>query len=144
MISRRFALLPILVVCQCARPPSSPGELYRESDALRRRGVVLKAIAIADRGWQVWKSQPGAEWHWKFRLLKAELLLNQGWVAPARELLEGDGKAPPPGELNARYLADLGQARQDPALVEQAFEIASHYGYSSLLPTIQLKRASLD
>jgi CHAT domain-containing protein/tetratricopeptide (TPR) repeat protein len=144
MISRRFALLPILVVCGCSRRPSEPGDLYRESDALRRRGVVLEAIEVADRGWRQWQSQPEAEWHWKFRLLKAELLLNQGRVAPARELLEADGKAPPPGELNARYLADLGQVRQDSALVEQAFAIASRDGYSSLLPSIQLKRASLD
>jgi CHAT domain-containing protein len=139
-----LALLPVLAVCQCARRPSTAGDLYRESDALRRRGVVLDAIALADRGWLEWKSQPGAEWHWKFRLLKAELLLNQGMAAQARELLEAGGKTPPPGELNARYLADLGEARQDPALVEQAFGIASHQGYSSLIPTIQLKRASLD
>ena len=139
-----LALLPILAVCQCARRPLSPDEIYRESDALRRRGVVLEAIAVADRGWQQWKSQPGTDWHWQFRLLKAELLLNQGWVAQARELLEAGGKTPLSAELKARYLADLGQAKQDPSLVEQAFGIAAHQGYSSLIPTIQLKRASLD
>jgi CHAT domain-containing protein len=141
---RYLALLPIIVVCQCARRPSSAGDLYREADALRRRGVVLEAIAVADRGWQDWKSQPGTEWHWKFRLLKAELLLNQGSVAEARVLIEAGGGTPPSGELNARYLADLGQARQDLALVGRAFELASRQGYSSLIPTIQLKRANLD
>ena len=139
-----LALLPILVVCQCARRPSSADELYRGSDALRRRGVVLEAIAVADRGWQQWKSQPGAEWHWKFRLLKAELLLNQGWVAQARELLEFGGETPSSSDLKARYFADLGQARRDPALVEEAYNVASRQSVWSLVPTIQLKRAYLD
>jgi tetratricopeptide (TPR) repeat protein len=139
-----LALLPILVVCQCARRPSSADALYREADALRRRGVVLEAIAVADRGWQPWKNQPGAEWHWKFRLLKAELLLNQGLGTQARELLEARGETPPSGELRARYWGDLGEACQDPALLEKAFGIASHQDYWSLIPTIQLRRARLD
>ena len=70
--------------------------------------------------------------------------MNQGLIAQARELLGAGSKTPPSGELTARYLADLGQARRDPALVEQAYELASRQAYASLIPTIQLKRANLD
>jgi tetratricopeptide (TPR) repeat protein len=141
--NRYLALLPLLIHCGCAKPPSSE-ELYRKSDALRRQGVILEAVAVADRGWQQWKSNPEAEWHWKFRLLKAELLLNQRLPNRARELLEEAGGAPPSGDLEARYLADLGLAKRDPALLEQAFELASRHAYSALIPSIQLKRAFLD
>ena len=111
---------------------------------MRRRGFTKQAVEVADRGWRQWAGKPGDEWHWKFRLLKAELLLNQRSPARALELIEGDGGTPSSGESRARYLADLGQAKKDPAVVEQAFELASHLHYSSLIPSIQLKRAALD
>src|SRR5207245_1408462 len=41
-------------------------------------------------------------------------------------------------------LADLGHAKRDRALVNQAFELACRQGHSSLVPAIELKRANLD
>src|SRR5436190_2209964 len=96
-----LSLLPLLLACR-----QSSSDLYRESEALWRRGVMSQAVAVADRGWQQWKGQPTAEWHWKFRLLEAELLLNSSLSVRALELLERPGGAPPNSELNARYLAD--------------------------------------
>jgi CHAT domain-containing protein len=104
----------------------------------------MQALEAADEGWRQWISQPGTDEHWKFRLLKAELLLNQRSVAQALELLEGSGGSPSSGEMKARYLADLGQAKKDRALVEQAHELATREHYSSLIPSIELKRAALD
>src|SRR6266568_6142440 len=136
-------LLPLLIACGCGLLDSTE-DLYRKSEMLWRYGNVQEAMGVADRGLQKWKSRPDSEWHWKFRLLKAELLLNQGLRARAQELLEGSGGTPPPEGLKARYLADLGQVRRDRALVDRAFELASRQGLSSLIPAIELKRAALD
>ena len=123
------------------RNPTRSEDLYRESLALRRRGAIQRALEVADRGWRQWKSTPGVEWHWQFRLLEAELLLTQGADTRARGILEEGGGAPPSNELKARYLSDLGQARSDQALLDQAFEFATSHGFSSLLASIELKRA---
>jgi CHAT domain-containing protein len=139
----RWVLLLLLIACGCGRPRSAD-DLYGQAETLRRRGFTKQAVEAADQGWRQWISKPGAEWHWKFRLLKAELLLNQRSAPQALELLEGAGVSPPSDELKARYLADLGQARRDPALIEQAFELASRQQYSALIPSIELKRAALD
>jgi CHAT domain-containing protein len=140
---RRNILLAVLVASGCGSL-RSPEELYRESDTLRRRGLTQPAIEAADRGWRQWKSRPNTEWYWKFRLLAAELQFLQGAPERARELLEGGGGLPPAGELMARYLADLGQAKNNPALVEQALELSSRQNLRSIIPAIELKRAYLD
>src|SRR5579872_3934604 len=140
---RNRALLLIVIACGCARQPSAE-DLYRDARTLWRRGLFSQATAAADRGWQQWKNQPNTEWHWKFRLLEAELLFNPRSPARALALLERAPVAPPSGELKARYLADLGLARKDSSLLEQALDLASRQGYSSLVPVIELKRAALD
>src|SRR2546430_1213246 len=61
----------------------------------------------------------------------------------ARKLLKG-GAPPPTGELYTRYLADLGYSIRDGAMLDQAAELASSQGHSSLLATIELKRTELD
>jgi len=140
-MNRKWYLMPLPLLLACSH---SPGELYRESESLWRRGAISEATQVAERGWQQWKNQPAAEWHWKFRLLKAELLLNDNSSPRALELLQGGGGEHPPAELKARYLADLGHAKRNRALVNQAFELASRQGQTSLLPAIELKRANLD
>ncbi len=140
----KLYLAPLLlsVAAGCGAIASS-AKLYGDAEELRLHGAVRKAIEIADRGWQRWKSQPDTEWHWKFRLLKAELLFNQGLRHLTLELLESGGATPPSSELKARYLADLGQAKKDPALLDQAFKVASRQADSLLIPAIELKRAAL-
>ncbi len=143
-MSSKWRLIAVLsIACGCGRQ-RSPGELYRESDALRRRGLNQQALRVADQGWTEWKGRLASEWHWKFRLLEAELQVAQQSPAKARALLDGGG--PPVGwsELRARYLADLGQVRNDPNLVEQAYVLAARQGLLSLIPSIELKRAYLD
>jgi Uncharacterized protein conserved in bacteria len=139
----RLALLAALVAFGCARTESAD-DLYKESVALWRRGLIRQALAVAGRGSRQWKNQPNTEWHWKFRLLEAELLFNP--LSPGRSLalLDGAVGSPPSGELQARYLADLGLARKDPSLLDRAHKIASSQGYSSLVLSIQTKRAALD
>jgi CHAT domain-containing protein/tetratricopeptide (TPR) repeat protein len=139
-----YLALPLLIGHGCVRSPSDE-DLYRQSEALRRQGLNRQAVQIADQGWRHWQNRTTAEWHWKFRLLKAEVLLIQGARAQARELLRGTGDSPPRAtELQARHLADLGFAERDRELLDQAAELASRGRYSSLLASIELKRASLD
>jgi CHAT domain-containing protein len=137
-----LALLPFLAGCERVELRSAAG-LYREAEALWRHGAAQKAIEAADKGWRQWRNRPASEWHWKFRLLEAEFLLNEESAAQALALLEAGGGEPPTGELGARYLADLGHAKKDRPLVERAFQIASRERYSSLLPAIELKIAAL-
>src|SRR5262245_27292322 len=125
-----LAPLPLLFSCGIDKLPSDD-TLYQQAEALRRRGLNLPAIEIADRGWRRWQNQSASEWHWKFRLREAEAL-NQGSAQRAREFLQGGGGSPPAGELHARYLADLGYATRDGAMLDQAAEMASRQGHSSL------------
>jgi CHAT domain-containing protein len=138
-----LAPLPLLIACGLEKA-SSDDDLYRKAEALRRRGLIRPAMEIADRGWRHWQNQPVAEWHWKFRLLEAELLLNQGSTVRARELLQMAASSLPTGELYVRYLSDLGYATRDSSLLDQAADLASRQGHFSVLAGIELKRTDLD
>src|SRR5690242_1811027 len=67
----RWVPLLLLIASGCGKPPSAD-DLYRQAENLRRRGYAKQAVEVADRGWRQWMGKPGDEWHWKFRLLKAE------------------------------------------------------------------------
>jgi CHAT domain-containing protein len=141
----RWYLLPLPILAACGYGELQPADkLYRESEQLWRRGLNRQALKLVDKGWRQWRSRPDSDWHWKFRLLEAELLVNEGSIQSAGELLGSEPAAPPSGELQARYLSLLALVRRDPALVDQAFEIASHGGDAALLLSIELKRADLD
>src|SRR5713226_471885 len=130
MSSKRYlALMPLLFACGLGNIHSDD-DLYRQAESLRRRGLNVQAIEVADRGWRRWQNRPTSEWHWKFRLLEAEML-NQGSPSRALELLQGSGDLPPRGEIYARYRADLGYSIRDGAMLDQAAELASRGGHSS-------------
>ena len=144
-MSVRWHLLPLPLLMACGSGDGqSADKLYRESERLWRRGLNQGALDAVDRGWRRWKGRPDSEWHWKFRLLEAEVLLSQGSEDRARELIEINPGAPPPGELEVRFLGLQAQVRHDRALADRAFEMASRYGDAALLLGIELKRASLD
>src|SRR5260370_17989262 len=103
-----YSVLPLLFLVACGGGGLQSAEsLYRESEALGRRGFTRKAIEVADCGWRQWKDQPDAQWHWKFRLLEAELMLSRGSVSPALEFLDQGGGTPPSIELNAPFLPNF-------------------------------------
>ncbi|HZT28647.1 MAG TPA: CHAT domain-containing protein [Bryobacteraceae bacterium] len=100
-----FALLA-LAGCSAHRAP--PDSLYRDADQLRRGGRLEEALAEASRGL---RQSPGktSAWHWRFRLLSAEILLDRGDSRQALDLLQ-DAAEPPDGDLQARRAMDLGDA----------------------------------
>ena len=137
----RWYLLPFLLpACGC-RESQSPDSLYQESERLFRRGQNRQALKTVDRGWRNWKSNPTSPWHWKFRLLEAELLISEGSIESARELLAG---APPSGDLRARHLSLLALATRDRTLADRAFELASVQQDAALMVATELRRANLD
>lgn len=142
-MGRRLILLTLIVTCGCVRW-SSPEDLRRKAEELRRHGLTQQAVEVAETGWRLWKDRPKSEWHWQFRLLRAELLFTPRSPALALAALEDGGGSPPSDELTVRYLADLGQAKKNSALLERALELASRRGLISLIPGVELKRASLD
>ena len=88
----RLAALPFLIACG-ANKLDTAASLHRDSEALWRHGFTRKAIELADQGWRQWKNDRADQWHWKFCLLEAELLLNQGSSVRALALLEEGGNA---------------------------------------------------
>src|SRR5512146_1111326 len=63
-----------------------PAAVYQRAESLRRAGDMPKALAEAQRGFQVWRDRPNEAWHWKFRLLAAETLISQSKYQEALQL----------------------------------------------------------
>src|SRR5580658_4791590 len=97
---RRLACL-LLLLSGCAT--QSPDSIYRQSKTLLDRGEWKPALAAADEGF---RREPS----WRFRLLKAEILLSNGDASSAMEVLR---VADPPesDELRARLAMHRGQAK---------------------------------
>src|SRR5213595_3650840 len=133
----KWRLLPLSFLLACGY--GGPERLYRESDQLWRRGHSREALELAERGWRQWKNRPASEWHWRFRLLEAELLSGEGAAAASRALLETEPDQPPSDEFRVRYFALLALARHDPALADRAFELAERLGDPTLALAVELK-----
>ena len=83
-----------------------PAADYDRAEALRRSGNMSQALDVAQRAYQVWSKRPASGWHWKFRLLTAEILISQSHLSKAQELL----KDSPPDRLSER---DAIEARRE-------------------------------
>ena len=136
---RRLACL-LLLLSGCAR--QSPDSIYGKSKTLLDRGEWKPALAAADEGF---RREPS----WRFRLLKAEILLSNGDAPAAIDIL---GAADPPlsDELRARLAMHRGQAKyllSDYAGSEidlnQAREISKGLHQPLLDAQIELRRGAL-
>ncbi len=76
----------------CHPPAPSPDTAFEAIRTEARRGDFSLANKDAARAFANWQSRPQAAWHWKFRLLYAELLLLNSDTRAASALL---GDAPP-------------------------------------------------
>src|SRR5690348_231851 len=105
-MSFRWYLAPLPFMLACGSGALPPVEkLYRDAEEQWHRGAHRKALELADRGWREWSSRPDSQWHWKFRLLDAELQANDGSAGKSRDLLDLGPAEPPTPELKARLLA---------------------------------------
>lgn len=79
-----------------------PGFVFNAIRSQIRRGEFSDALQNVKRANAEWQSHPEAKWHWKFKLLFAELLLFNGDTGQAEELIA----TPPPAmfsDLMPRY-----------------------------------------
>jgi CHAT domain-containing protein/Tfp pilus assembly protein PilF len=136
---RRLACI-LLLLSGCAR--QSPDSIYRKSKTLLDRGEWKPALAAADEGF---RREPS----WRFRLLKAEILLSNGDAPAALEVLRA-ADPPESDELSARLAMHRGQAKyllSDYAGSEldlnRAREISNRLHQPLLDAEIELRRGAL-
>ncbi len=142
-------LLILLSVAGCGRQrAAAPEEVYAQGQRLLRQDDAPRALAVAGQGLSQAEKRGDALWVWKFRLLKAEVLLGQGNAAPAVKLLTGDMPAAPAfDELRGRQLLDLGWAASNVSdwegslpYFQQAARIARRQGFIPLLAETLLRQ----
>jgi hypothetical protein len=96
-------LLLLALYSACRR--DTPEVLYAEAQSAQRSGDLKRALELARRGFD---RDPAS---WRFRVLKAEILLDAGAVRPALSLVHTKD-LPPSAELRARRLAPGSVQRQ--------------------------------
>lgn len=142
-------LLMLVSFAGCRRQrTAAPQQVYSQAQVLLRQDDPPRALAAADQGLRLAEKRGDALFAWKFRLLKAEVLLGQGSAADAARLLEGDMPAAPAfDELRGRRLMDLGWAaylvsdwEKSLPYFKQAADIARSQGYTLLLAETLLRR----
>ena len=70
------------------RVDEPPEDSYKAAISYCRDGDFETSLAVAHRAARKWKLQPHSEWHWRFRLLEAEVLLEQNRAARIDVLLD--------------------------------------------------------
>jgi CHAT domain-containing protein/Tfp pilus assembly protein PilF len=149
--SRRRAILLLLAACAWGCNSFRPsGRAYSRADQLRREGNLTGALREAERGYTAWGGRPEAPWHWKFRLLTADILLSQNNWQRAKPLLETPPASVQDAPLMARLYAARGrcfyeQNDQPQALenMNRALDLASRQDARELIPEIRLRRATV-
>src|SRR3954451_832290 len=108
---RRFTALALILFCACASRTEVLETLFQTARGQLQAGELAKAQLSAEHGLSVAGSRHDDLFHWKFRLLRAEILLNS---QRAGEVVGQLGEAVPPGSqfapLAARKLMLQGQA----------------------------------
>jgi CHAT domain-containing protein len=135
-----LSLLLALAASDCARKPS-PDALYQRAQSLLYEGKLKTALDTVETGL---KAEPS----WRFRFLRAEILLPLG---PRRVLQTLDEAGPPASpEVQARYKLYRGRAetalsdyRHAQADLDEARDLASPLNLPLLTAEIELYRGTL-
>ena len=144
--------LILLVVASCARQPeTSTEELYRQANLDLRRGNLIAAQSGVDNGSDSWREKPESEWYWRFRILQAEIFINQGRAKEGLALLDTQ---PPdsPGfyalacrsrTVRVKGLLRLGRVDEARTLLDAAESLVARTNQYSITPEIEVLRGSL-
>jgi len=146
----RFSLLVLLLFATgCVRHGRAAlGEVYQEAQLFQRQDDPQQALAVADQGLNRALKEQNSAYYWKFRLLKAEVLLAQGDTTEALSLIEGNiPRNVSAAELLARQWLDRGWAesslsnfQKSLASYQQALEFAHKAQSESLVTEVELRQ----
>ena len=139
----RWILLLLLAAGSCTRPGDRAAAAHDRALADLERGHLQSAEQLVRQGEEQWRGEPRSPWHWRFRLLHAEILIAQGKAADAITLVDApvavDEDAP---ALEARRLKVRGHAALNLARYEEAarlLEEASNKAAAASLPRLGLE-----
>ncbi|MGH7866184.1 MAG: tetratricopeptide repeat protein, partial [Candidatus Dormibacteraceae bacterium] len=147
--SRLTLLLPLFCILACARPERTPlPDVYQKAQLLQHQDELTQALVIADQGLHRSLREQETAYYWRFRLLKAEVLLVHGDSSAASKLVDGSvPQVTGVGELRARQRMDkgrlqyyLGEVRNSLLSYDQAAQLARSAGLESLLAEIELRQ----
>lgn len=148
----RFRFVPLLLVlctiaCGHYKRAALP-DVYKKAQLLYQQDESRQALSLADRGAKRALGDKNQAYYWKFRLLKAEVLLAQGDGAAASALIEGT--IPPVAgqqELLAEQWLNRGVAQfltsqlsKSLDSYQHAIELARRAGSQSLVTQIELSQ----
>jgi len=152
MAKFQFSILLMVLLTAgsaCARrnEPSTE-QLYQQAVLDLRRGNLSAAQSAARKGVSQWQGKLESEWYWKYRLLEAEALVNQGRSKEGLELLETE-----PAHSTGFYLLEcrikavrvkallrLGRTDEVRSLLDEAESLASKTNQPSVQPEIDALR----
>jgi CHAT domain-containing protein len=147
---RRLAALALVVLCGCSTRTEPLEALFERARVQLRSGELTEAQLTAERGLSAADARHDLFYHWKFRLLSAEILLNfQRAEAVVSQLGESAPSAPEFAPLAARRLMLQGQAAsilkhtdQADALLAEAHRAAEAAQASEELAEIETLQGS--
>ena len=139
---RHVPLVLLLAAGSCEQADGAAGAYDRIVSDLER-GNLQQAEQLVQESGQRWSDSAKSPWHWRFRLLNAEVLIARGKAADARRLVD----APVPQDaagwpLEARRLKILGHAALNLGQYEEAtrlLEAASQATEAAPLPRLALE-----
>jgi tetratricopeptide (TPR) repeat protein len=145
----------VLLVSGSRQPDhASPEEGYQLAIAKLRQGALDESFAQVRRAGARWRGHPPTEWHCMFRVLEAEVLLEQAKLTGAQNLLEndlGECRNYARAEIRRRtVLAKLCSRRGGPdssrvsPLLEEARAMAGSEEYAGLRAEIDVIRGQLE
>jgi CHAT domain-containing protein/Flp pilus assembly protein TadD len=133
------------------RVDEPPEGSYKAATAYCRDGDFETSLAVVHRAARRWKLQPYSEWHWRFRLLEAEVLLEQNQGARIDALLDDQAEMAERFaevrikrlSLKARRRMRLSEFAKARELIEEAEKIAIATHRIDLLPEVRVIRGQV-
>ena len=147
----RAALLLALSLPACSRRSGpDPARIFTQANALRERGDFEQALSLANQGFSQSCQHPESDECWRFRLLKAEVLISLGRIPEASQLLQAVSSLPGKPDLEAWLLLDQGYAEyklthlaESKALFDRSVQLAESGQAWPLVAEIKLRRGAV-
>lgn len=145
---RIAAVLLALLLFACSRRSEQLDGLFESATASFRNGELQAALDQAERGKSI--SSPGTADHWKFELLRCEILLARRAAGDVLSILQRpipDG--PEFREIRARRkllegqaMISMGKFAEAAPILEEAFARAKNGGFGDILTNIEILEGS--